>query len=220
MGTKKITPLYAETRILLQLIELGESEVSPSKFTPSGDQYKKALVRLVEESCLNETLKGSQHKKYSLTSQGKQRLINNLSNEEFVFFGNVGPKTTNGILKVFCEAIISSVSLANGSADRSRDVDSYSIASYESFSNVTLDVYEKLNSDFQCEDLVPIYRIRRTIGGQVSRAQFNEWLLEMQANEKLQLIGGAIPDLKPDQAEDSITTSLGGIRYYAKRLST
>lgn len=65
---------------------------------------------------------------------------------------------------------------------------------------------------------MPIYRIRREIGKRVSRAEFNEWLLEMQANEVFQLQGGSIEDSASDKIEDSITTELDGLRYYAKRL--
>jgi len=220
MTTKKITPLYAETRILLGLISYEANEVSPSNFVPKGNaHYKQALVRLTEEDCLTATLKSKRYKKYSLTFQGRQRLLKNLSNEELSFFSSLGPSTTNGLLKVFRESISGSMSVENNSVDATQTRNGDSLTSYESFSDKTFDVYKQLNEDFQCEDLVPIYQIRRTIGEQVSRAQFNEWLLEMQANEKLQLIGGAIPDLTPDQAEDSITTALGGIRYYAKRLS-
>lgn len=223
---KKNSPLYAETRILLQLAELGEDKVSPSNFVPKGSEYyKQGLDRLTEEGCLSKSETNAKNRyKYSLTSHGRQRLIDNLSNEEFCFFGNIGTKTTNGLLKVFRGLVNGGITSTAGLKDAAQNVshngNGHSINSYEAFTSVALDVYDQLNNDFQCEDLVPIYRIRRTIGEQVSRVQFNEWLLEMQANDKLQLIGGAIPDLTPDQAEDSIKTSLGGIRYYAKRLST
>lgn len=219
MATNKISPLYAETRVLLGLNACEDGEVSPSNFVPTGNvYYKQALARLTEEGCLTETLKGKRYKKYSLTSQGRQRLLKNLSNEELVFFSNLGPKTTNGLLKVFREVSDGNVTTAYASNKTTQNSNGHSITSYESFYNVALDVYEQLNEDFQCENLVPIYRIRRTIGNQVSRSQFNEWLLEMQANDKLQLIGGEMPELTLEKAEDSIKTSLGGIRYYAKRL--
>ncbi|MEM6255506.1 MAG: hypothetical protein AAF821_21540 [Cyanobacteria bacterium P01_D01_bin.156] len=223
MSKTKITPLYAETRILLSLFAIGEDRISPSDFVPKGDKYQQALVDLVEDNCLSETLKGKRYKKYSLLSEGKEKLIQNLANEELSFFSSLGPKTTNGLLKVFRE-LVSDETISNGG---SKDItqngthhngNEHSITSYEAFTSVALDVYEQLNADFQCEDLVPIYRIRRTIGGQVSRTKFNEWLLKMQANDKLQLIGGEMPELTPEKAEDSVKTSLGGIRYYAKRL--
>ena len=219
----KISPLYAETRILLSLFALDEDKVSPSNFVPKGTKYKQALVDLVEVGCLSETLKSKRYKKYSLLPQGKHQLLKNLSNNELSFSSNIGPKTTNGLLKVFRELVNDVITPTAASRGKVENVffngNGHSISSYKAFVSVTLDVYNQLNNDFQCEDLVPIYRIRRTIGDQISRTQFNEWLLEMQANDKLQLIGGAIPDLTPDQAEDSITTALGGIRYYAKSLS-
>jgi hypothetical protein len=69
-------------------------------------------------------------------------------------------------------------------------------------------------------DLVPIYRIRREIGDRVSRTNFNEWLIEMQANEIFLLMAGEMRDMTPDKREDSIETSGGGLRYYAKRLNS
>jgi len=66
---------------------------------------------------------------------------------------------------------------------------------------------------------VPIYRIRREIASGVSREQFKQWMLEMQANDIFQLMGGEMPDITPDRREDSIETPVGGLRYYAKRLN-
>jgi hypothetical protein len=93
------------------------------------------------------------------------------------------------------------------------------IASYDEFKPVALDVYDKLNRDYNLDDLVPIYRIRREIGDRVSREHFNEWLLKMQENDILQLQGGSLPDSDPTQIEDSITTEVSGLRCYAKRLN-
>jgi hypothetical protein len=93
------------------------------------------------------------------------------------------------------------------------------IASYDEFKPVVLKVYDRLNRDYNLDDLVPIYRIRREIGDQVTRSKFNEWLMEMQANDIIQLIGGEMTDITADKAEDSIKTELGGIRYYVKRLA-
>jgi hypothetical protein len=70
------------------------------------------------------------------------------------------------------------------------------------------------------DHLVPIYRIRHAIADRVSRSHFDEWLLEMQANDIFQLIGGEMTDITPDKAEDSIKTELGAMRYYAKRLNS
>ncbi|MCF3609549.1 hypothetical protein L2E81_24310, partial [Planktothrix agardhii 1033] len=91
-------------------------------------------------------------------------------------------------------------------------------ASYEEFKPIALQVYDQLNKDYNYDNLVPIYRIRRTIGDQVSRSQFSEWMLEMQANDIFQLMEGSVEDSAPDKIEDSISTELAGLCCYAKRL--
>ncbi|MCC3513039.1 MAG: hypothetical protein JGK29_29665 [Microcoleus sp. PH2017_17_BER_D_A] len=52
------------------------------------------------------------------------------------------------------------------------------------------------------------------------RSEFNEWLLEMQANDIFQLMAGETQDITPDKREDSITIPGGALRYYAKRLNS
>ncbi|MGF1493757.1 MAG: hypothetical protein ACFBSC_15135 [Microcoleaceae cyanobacterium] len=92
------------------------------------------------------------------------------------------------------------------------------IDSYRNFQTVALLVYDQLNNDYNYDNFVPIYRIRREIGEQVSRAQFNEWMLEMQADDFFQFQGGSIEDGTADKIADSISTELSGLRCYAKRL--
>jgi predicted nucleic acid-binding Zn ribbon protein len=81
-----------------------------------------------------------------------------------------------------------------------------------------LDVYDKLNYEHNFNNLVPIYRIRRTIGERVNRTEFNDWLLEMQADDIFQLQGGSVEDSAPDKIEDSVSTELDGLRCYARLL--
>ncbi|MGB5960104.1 MAG: hypothetical protein WBG73_05545, partial [Coleofasciculaceae cyanobacterium] len=92
------------------------------------------------------------------------------------------------------------------------------VGSYEEFKTVALKVYDQLNRDYNLDDLVPIYRIRREIGDRVSRSHFSEWLLEMQEKDILQLQGSSLEDSTPDKIEDSISTELGGLRCYARLL--
>ena len=212
---QKITPLYAETRILLNLWSLDEPEVSKSKFVPSSTSqaYKTALEQLEVENALSSRQKTKRTKVYSLTTTGKQRLAKGLADEQFVFQVQVGAKTANALLKWFRQqGGIAGTSSPNGQGKASE------IDSYEDFAQVLIQTYDQLNHEYKFDDLVPIYRIRRSLDTQLSRSQFNEWLLEMQANDELQLIGGEMPELTPDKAEDSIQTALGGTRYYAKRL--
>jgi hypothetical protein len=134
----------------------------------------------------------------------------------FEFDGSqIGTRLGNALLKwIRHQDGAASVAVETGKKDAG------AIASYEDFKAVAIDVYDSLNRDYNLDDLVPIYRMRRAIGERVGRSQFNEWLLEMQANDIFQLIGGEMKDVTPDKAEDSIKTELGAIRYYAKRLNS
>ncbi|MGB3293513.1 MAG: hypothetical protein WBB01_11055 [Phormidesmis sp.] len=216
---KKLSPLYAETRILLSLWALDSSAyVSKSSFVPSskGQAYSDALARLEQ----NESLSFQQQKNrkvYTLTTAGKQRLAKNLADEEFAFTTNIGPKVTNALLKWLRQRNeVIEGSLTNGKAKGNGKV--AEISSAEAFSDVLLKTYDQLNQDYNLNDLVPIYRLRREIGDQVSRSEFNEWLLDVQASDLVQLTGGEMPNITQDQREDSLSIPGGGMRFYAKRL--
>ena len=92
------------------------------------------------------------------------------------------------------------------------------IDSYELFKEKTLDVYDQLNQDYNLDNLVPIYRIRRELGDRLPRQKFNEWLLEIQSNDLVQLMGSDQSNVTSEQIEDSITIPGGGTRFFVKRL--
>lgn len=112
--------------------------------------------------------------------------------------GTAAPTASNGVAK------------SNGKVTK--------IDSYDAFKTIALETFDKLNQDFNLDNLVPIYRIRRTIGDRVERSKFDEWLLEMQATDIFQLQGGSLPDGDSTKLEDSITTELSGLRCYATLL--
>jgi predicted nucleic acid-binding Zn ribbon protein len=137
----------------------------------------------------------------------------------------VGTWAANALLKWIHEMNCGINTVNNHSARVSENIVSESdsknnIVSYEEFKQVALQVYEQLNSDYNLDNLVPIYRIRRKIGDRLSRKQFSEWLLEMQADDIFQLEGGSVEDSAPDKIEDSITTELDGLRCYASKLQS
>jgi DNA-binding PadR family transcriptional regulator len=146
--------------------------------------------------------------KVSLTDRGVQMLGTALQQPDFRYAGNIGSKVVNALLNWIGK--MGSVASSSVAVEK--------IEGYEAFKQVALDVYDRLNRDFNLDDLVPIYRIRREIGDRVSRSQFDEWLLELQANDILQLQGGSLPDSDASKLEDSITTELSGLRCYVKRL--
>jgi hypothetical protein len=98
------------------------------------------------------------------------------------------------------------------------EVKTVSINSFKEFIPVALEVYHRLNRDYNYDNLVPIYHIRREIGTRLVRENFSKWMLEMQADDIFQLMSGEMPNLTPDKREDSISIPGLGMRYYAKLL--
>ncbi len=241
----KVTPLYAETRTLLNLWALDETPATKSKFLP-GKAYSPALVRLVEGGALTREKKG-RYVVYSLAEAGESKLASGLQDESFVFSTSIGPKTTNAILRWFREDsaekdFAAAAPNENGKADsssshnsnrhnnkhngnghksKSKDGNGHAadtIDSYEAFSEAALSTYDQLNRDYNLGDLVPIYRIRREMGDRLTRQNFNEWLLDVQDKDLVQLTSGELPNVTPDQLEDSVTIPGGGTRFYVRRL--
>ncbi|QLE50514.1 hypothetical protein FD724_22070 [Nostoc sp. C057] len=208
------------TRLLLALWDLGgtQQEVKKgqlSKRIVSKSQkvadYQGSFEELQNQGAIAISKKG-----YSLTSpKGLEVLGEGLKSGDFKFEGTiVGTWAANALLRWISQidvAVVSADVPVNGKG---------AIGSYDEFKSVALEVYDKLNQNYNLDDLVPIYRIRREIGGQVSRQNFNEWLLEMQEKDILQLQGGSLSDSDPDKLEDSITTPISGLRCYAKRLNS
>jgi len=146
--------------------------------------------------------------KLSLTDAGSQQLAAGLLSADFGFEGQlVGSRLANAALRWFRQNQGVSV-----------DAIEPKISTYEEFKVVAIETYKQLNRDYNLSNLVPIYQIRRAIGDLVTRAQFDKWLLETQAKEIFQFVTGGVADLTPDKERDSITTELGGLRYYAKLL--
>ena len=216
----------AKVRVLLNLWDLsgGKMKVKKGDLTKrivrtneTSQRYLEVLAELqatgaIEYSLVNRVTL------VELTAKGKEVLAEGLKSKDslFEFDGSqIGTRLGNSLLKwIRHQDGAASVGVEKGKGDVG------AIASYEDFKAVAIDVYDSLNRDYNLDDLVPIYRMRRAIGERVGRSEFNEWLLEMQANDIFQLIGGEMTDITPDKAEDSIKTALGALRYYVKRLNS
>ncbi|OUL23887.1 hypothetical protein [Nostoc sp. 106C] len=224
MGIKKNNLQAAnqtKTCLLLALWDLGGTQQEVTKglvtkrIVPKGKKvadYQGIFEELQKQGAIAISKKG-----YSLASpKGLEVLDEGLKDSDFKFEGTiVATWTANALVKWINQidvAVTSTSALVNGKSARD------AIASYEEFKPVALEVYDKLNYEYNFNHLVPIYRIRREIGDRVSRTQFNDWLLETQADEIFQLQGGTVEDNARDKIEDSITTELNGLRCYAKRL--
>ncbi|MEH2054212.1 hypothetical protein [Nostoc sp.] len=214
-----MTSKNTSTRLLLALWDLGgtQQEVKKGQLTKRivSKSQKVADYQGIFEELQKEGAIAISKKGYSLTSgKGLEVLGEGLRSGDFKFEGTiVGTWAANALVKW-----ISQIDVAVTGADVPVNGKG-AIASYDEFKSVALEVYEKLNQNYNLDDLVPIYRIRREIGDQITREDFNEWLLEMQEKDILQLQGGSLPDNDPGKLEDSVTTEVSGLRCYAKRLN-
>ncbi|QKQ76762.1 hypothetical protein [Nostoc sp. TCL240-02] len=206
------------TRLLLALWDLGgtQQEVKKGQLTKRivSKSKKAADYQGLFEELQNQGVIAISKKGYSLTSpEGLEVLGKGLRSGEFKFEGTiVGTWVANALVKW-----ISQIDVAVTGADVPVNGKS-AIVSYDEFKSVALEVYDKLNYEYNFNNLVPIYRIRRGIGDRISRTEFNDWLLETQADDILQLQGGSVEDSAPDKIEDSVATELDGLRCYATRL--
>jgi hypothetical protein len=207
-----------EIRLLLNLWDLGNGQglvkkselLRPYKGKAKKAVYEASLQDLADSGAIART-DDQKVVRVSLTDAGLQKLAAGMSGD-FGFEGQlVGCKLANSALKWFRHAQGLSVG-ENVAAIAPK------ISTYEEFKTVASETYDQLNRDYNFDNLVPIYRIRRAIGERVTRSQFNDWMLEMQKKEIFQFITGRVTDLTPDKEQDSITTELGGLRYYAKLL--
>ncbi|HEY9743933.1 MAG TPA: hypothetical protein V6C90_25880 [Coleofasciculaceae cyanobacterium] len=216
----------AKTRLLLALWDMGgtKEEVKKSELIKrilqtqekAGD-YQVFFEQLEEEGAITTATK-NRSVKIVLADKGLQMLEAGLKSPIFESSGKqVRAKDFNTLLK-WIRHSDSAVSTSNGQAKPTATA--AVIATYEEFKPVVLKVYDQLNRDYNLDALVPIYRIRREIGDRVTRSQFSEWLLEMQADDIFQLLEGSVEDSAPDKLEDSITTKVSGLRCYAKRLTS
>jgi hypothetical protein len=86
------------------------------------------------------------------------------------------------------------------------------------FEDVAMKSLNDLDKDGKYDNLIPIHELRKTLGDKVSRGDFNNLLMEMQTNDKVQLIGGQMTDATPKKIEDSVTSEMGAMRFYVKIL--
>jgi len=222
-----INEAQAKTRVLLTLWDLGGSE-KPVKRSELNNRivrtkekaadYKAVYEQLEKDGAVSLATK-NRVVNVALTEKGLQMLSEGLNSDDFAFDGNqVGTKVANALLRWIRQmggAVAGTEEVVMTSVNGSHSA----IESYDEFKQVVLDVYDKLNQNYNLDNLVPIYRIRREISDRTSRENFNEWLLEMQENDIFQLMAGEMPDMTPDKREDSITIPGAGLRYYAKHLN-
>ncbi|MCW6049566.1 hypothetical protein K4039_05605 [Lyngbya sp. CCAP 1446/10] len=216
----------AKVRVLLNLWDLGAGQIPVKKgdltkrivrTNETSQKYLGVLAELQEAGAIEYSLV-NRVTRLELSAKGKEVLADGLQSRDslFEFDGSqIGTRLGNALLK-WIRHQDGAAGVAVGAGKKAESA----IASYDNFKALAIDVYDSLNRDYNLDDLVPIYRMRREIGEKVSRSQFSEWLLEMQANDIFQLMAGETQDITSDKREDSITIPGGAFRYYAKRLNS
>lgn len=214
----------SKTRLLLTLWDLGgaseeikgvkkselTSRVKRKKGGKKVGKYQEIYEELGQAGAIKIETKNRAVLVY-ITDIGKQMLAMGLQNPEFNFEGTViATRLANALLRWIRETG------SGGSVEV--DLGERGISDYENFKQVVLTTFDRLNRDYNYDNLVPIYRIRREIGDRASRSQFNEWMLEMQADDIIALQGGSVEDSAPDKIQDSISTEIGGLRCFARKL--
>jgi hypothetical protein len=204
-----------EIRLLLSvwgLLDSDEKSLTKGKFFPSFSgkdkdskkaAYTSALQSLIDDGAIAASTK------YSLTDAGLQRLTDGLRSPDFSFEGAtlVSSRLANAALRWFQQ----------NSGEVASVESAPKISTYDEFKAVALETYDQLNREFNYDNFVPIYKIRRSIGDRVTRTEFNDWLVKMQADSIFLLQESGVEDSARDKLEDSVSTPISGLRCYATK---
>jgi hypothetical protein len=218
----KDTDLNNQIRLLLFLWYLGSvdnkiKQTQLNNYLTRTDErskdYQKIYAQLQEIQAI-ALEKVGRSMTVSLTEKGLETLTQGLNNQEFLFAGQqVGSRVANALLKWIRQKNLNPNLSSQGEENQSKIIECY-----QEFEKIVLELYHRLNQDYNLHDLVPIYRVRRLLGERISRSQFRDWLFDMQGKDLILLIGGEMTDISPDKIEDSVQTNLGKIRYYIQLL--
>jgi glycerophosphoryl diester phosphodiesterase len=211
-----MSKVNTEIRLLLNLWGLGNGQglvkkselLRPYKGKEKKAVYEVSLNDLADSGAIALTM-DKKVPKLSLTDAGSQQLANGLLSSDFGFEGQlVGSRLANAALRWFRQ---------NQGVGVNAEAIAPKISTYDEFKAVALETYDQLNRDYNFDNLVPIYRIRRAIGERVTRSQFNEWLIKMQADNIFLLQESGVEDSARDKLEDSVSTPISGLRCYATK---
>ncbi|AFZ05920.1 hypothetical protein Osc7112_1389 [Oscillatoria nigro-viridis PCC 7112] len=215
----------AKVRVLLNLWDLSGGKMKVKK----GDLTKR-IVRTNETSqryveVLGE-LQATGAIEYSLvnrvtlvelTAKGKEVLAQGLKSRDslFEFDGSqIGTRLGNSLLKwIRHQDGAASVAVEKGKADAG------AIASYEDFKSQALALFEKLDKGYNYMGLVPIWHLRRELGEQVSRENFKDLIMQMQADRLFYLQSGEARGATDEQKQDSISDDIRGLLFFASKPS-
>ena len=215
----------AKVRVLLNLWDLGGGKMRVKK----GDLTKR-IVRTNETSqryveVLGE-LQATGAIEYSLvnrvtmvelSAKGKEVLAQGIKSKDslFEFDGSqIGTRLGNSLLKwIRHQDGAASVAVEKGKGDVG------AIASYEDFKSQALALFEKLDKGYNYMGLVPIWHLRRELGEQMSRENFKDLIMQMQADRLFYLQSGEARGATDEQKQDSISDDIRGLLFFASKPS-
>jgi hypothetical protein len=94
------------------------------------------------------------------------------------------------------------------------------IASYDEFKPEVLALFEKLDKSYNYSGLVPIWHLRQALETRLAREEFNNWMMEMQAEQLFYLQSGEARGATDNQKRDSITDEVRGLLFFASQPSS
>ncbi len=174
--------------------------------------YSSIVDALVADGSIAVEMVG-RSKVFRLLAPGVDRLRAGVLNPEFGFEGTVvvGTRFVSPLLRFFREVVAIAPIVEASPVETIED--------YEAFKSVALETFDRLMADYSYVILVPIYHIRREIGDQVTRAQFNEWMTQLHVDEILEFSGcGQSKNVTQETLRDSIKPPIGEIWYLAERV--
>jgi hypothetical protein len=198
----------AGTRVLLALAESGKVKKGDlmkrvKREGETSSDYASVLESLVVEHAIRkEASENKRTQLFSLDPQGMQRLGTSLQESSLNFEDLAGGNwIAPALFKIIHEATLAPTVPQ--------------ITSYEEFKEEALTTFEKLNKGYNYAGLVPIWHIRQEFGDRVDRLNFNDWMLQMQAERLFYLQQGGASNVTDLQERDSISTELRGLLFYA-----
>jgi hypothetical protein len=209
----------AKTRLLLALWDMGASktEVAKGQLTKRVVQKnnKAADYQGIFDQLQQEGAIAIAKNKFSLSDKGVEMLGESLKKPEVKFEGTiVGTWVANALVRWIAQ-MDGAVSTPAAQAKTKEKA----IASYEHFKSQVLPLFEKLNKTHNYSGLVPIWHLRHHLGERVDREDFNNWMMEMQADHLFYLQSGEARGATEDQKRDSITDEVRGLLFFASQPS-
>jgi hypothetical protein len=215
----------AKVRVLLNLWDLGGGKMRVKKgdltkrivrTNETSQRYVGVLGELQESGAIEYSLV-NRVTMVELSAKGKEVLAQGIKSRDslFEFDGSqIGTRLGNSLLKwIRHQDGAASVAVEKGKGDVG------AIASYEDFKSQALALFEKLDKGYNYMGLVPIWHLRRELGEQVSRENFKDLIMQMQADRLFYLQSGEARGATDEQKRDSISDDVRGLLFFASKPS-